>query len=100
MPTPAGAAVLGTQATHSCRGNTLRRIHAPSRKGEKFLRVAAELSTPSGLRALKVNGRTITVDLRNRPSANYNVRLISRYRTKSGKTRRVVTRRNLSVACS
>jgi hypothetical protein len=95
-----GAAVLGTQATHSCRGAVLRRIHAPARKGEKFLRVSAELATPSGLRALKVSGRTITVDLRNRPSANYNVRLISRYRTKSGKTRRVVTRRNLSVACS
>ena len=49
---------------------------------------------------MKANGRTITVDLRNRPEANYNLRLISRYRTKSGKVRRVVTRRNLSVACS
>jgi len=99
VPTPA-AAVLGTQAKQACRGAVVRRIHAPVRTGEKFLRVSAELATPTGLRALKVNGRTITVDLRNRPSANYNVRLISRYRTKTGKTRRVVTRRNLSVACS
>jgi hypothetical protein len=62
--------------------------------------VAAALQTAAGFRSLKVSGRSITVDLRNRPEANYNVRLISRYRTKGGKTRRVVTRRNLSVACS
>ena len=64
------------------------------------MRVNAALQSPTGLRALKANGRTVTVDLRNRPEANYNVRLISRYRMKSGKIRRVVTRRNLSVACS
>jgi hypothetical protein len=104
VPTPPGArptgAVAGTQAGRSCRGATLRRIHAPRRRGERFLRVNAALQTPNGLRSLKANGRTVTVDLRNRPEANYNVRLISRYRTKSGKIRRVVTRRNLSVACS
>lgn len=104
VPVPAGAlpaaGVAGTQAGRACRGATLRRIHAPNRKGEKFLRVNAALASPTGLRALKANGRTITVDLRNRPEANYNLRLISRYRTKSGKVRRVVTRRNLSVACS
>jgi hypothetical protein len=104
VPVPAGAlpatAVAGTQAARTCRGAALRRIHAPARKGEKFLRVNAALQSPTGLRALKANGRTVTVDLRNRPEANYNVRLISRYRTKSGKIRRVVTRRNLSVACS
>jgi hypothetical protein len=88
------------QARRTCRGATLRRIHAPQRKGERFLRVNAALQSPSGLRPLRSQGRTITVDLRNRPEANYNVRLISRYRTKSGKTRRVVTRRNLSVACA
>jgi hypothetical protein len=92
--------VLGTQATQNCRGNTLRTLHAPNRKGERFLRVAAALQTANGFRSLKVNGRAIVVDLRNRPEANYNVRLISRYRTHSGKVRRVVTRRNLSVACS
>ena len=92
--------VAGTQATRTCKGNTLRTLHAPARKGETFLRVSAALQTASGSRSLKVKGRTVTVDLRNRPEANYNVRLISRYRTKSGKTRRVVTRRNLSVACA
>jgi hypothetical protein len=104
VPAPAGArptgAVAGTQAGGACRGATLRRIHAPRRKGERFVRVSAALQTRDGLRRLKVNGRTVTVDLRNRPEANYNVRLISRYRTSSGKIRRVVTRRNLSVACS
>jgi hypothetical protein len=97
---PTGAGVAGVQAGQTCRGATVRRIHAPARKGEKLVRVNAALQSPSGLRALKVSGRTITVDLRNRPEANYNVRLIARYRTKSGKIRRVVTRRNLSVACS
>ena len=89
VPGPAGtqpaAAVAGVQAR---------------RTGERFLRVNAALQSSTGLRPLRSQGRTITVDLRNRPEANYNVRLISRYRTRSGKTRRVVTRRNLSVACS
>jgi hypothetical protein len=104
VPVPAAAApaagVLAEQVTRTCRGATLRRIHAPARKGERFLRVNAALQTATGLRKLRVRGRTVTVDLRNRPEANYNVRLISRYRTKSGHVRRVVTRRNLSVACS
>src|SRR4051794_3010546 len=104
VPVPAGAlptgGVAGTQASRTCRGATVRSIHAPARKGERFLRVNAALQTPSGLRSLRARGRTVTVDLRNRPEANYNVRLISRYRMKSGKVRRVVTRRNLSVACS
>jgi hypothetical protein len=95
---PTGA-VAGTQG-RACRGATLRRIHAPRRKGERFLRVNAALQTPNGLRPLRARGRTVTVDLRDRPEANYNVRLISRYRARSGKIRRVVTRRNLSVACS
>jgi len=102
---PAGArpvtgAVAGVQASGTCRGAVVRRIHAPSRRGERFLRVTAALQTANGLRPLRSQGRTVTVDLRNRPEANYNVRLISRYRTHGGKVRRVVTRRNLSVACS
>jgi hypothetical protein len=85
----------------TCRGNKLRQLHAPkARRGQRFLRVAAALRTTNGFRPLKVKGRTITVDLRNRPEANYNVRLISRYRTRGGKVRRIVTRRHLSVACS
>jgi hypothetical protein len=98
-PAPA-AGVAGVQVSRTCRGATLRRLHAPTRKGERFLRVNAALQTATGLRSLRAQGRTVSVDLRNRPEANYNVRLISRYRTKSGKVRRVVTRRNLSVACS
>jgi hypothetical protein len=96
---PIGA-VAGIQVAKTCRGATVRRIHAPTRRGERFLRVNAALQTPTGLRSLRSSGRTITVDLRNKPEANYNVRLISRYRTRHGHVRRVVTRRNLSVACS
>jgi hypothetical protein len=100
-PAPAPATgVLGVQVSKSCRGAAVRRIHAPTRRGERFLRVSAALQTPNGLRSLRSSGRTVTVDLRNKPEANYNVRLISRYRTKHGHVRRVVTRRNLSVACS
>jgi hypothetical protein len=104
VPVPAGAqptgAVLGVQVSKTCRGATVRRIHAPRRRGERFLRVNAALQTATGLRSLRARGRTVTVDLRSKPEANYNVRLISRYRTKHGHVRRVVTRRNLSVACS
>jgi len=50
-------------------------------------------------RALRVRGRTITVDLRDQPVGNYNIKLSSRYRTRTGNVRKVLTVRNLSVAC-
>src|SRR3954447_7215190 len=34
-----GGAVAGIQARRTCRGAALRRIHAPARKGERFVRV-------------------------------------------------------------
>jgi hypothetical protein len=92
---PLGQAVRG-EAASSCRGDELRRIRAPRRSGARFLRVNATLRG----HPLKTNGRTVTVDLRERREGNYNVRLIVRYRTKAGRVHRVVTRRNLSVACS
>lgn len=79
-------------------GATVRTLHAPRRPGARFLRVNAALQTPAGFKSLPVSGRTITLDLRGKAAGNYNVRLISRYRTKSGKVVRIVTRRNLSVA--
>jgi hypothetical protein len=92
---PVGQAVRG-EAASSCRGDELRRIRAPRRSGARFVRVNATLRG----RPLKTDGRTVTVDLRERREGNYNVRLIIRYRTKAGRVHRVVTRRNLSVACS
>jgi hypothetical protein len=97
---PVGTAVAGVHARRSCRGDSRRRLHAPRRRGQRFLRVNAALRSGRGYRSLRSSGRTVFVDLRDRPEANYNVRLITRYRTKSGKVRRVVTRRHLSVACS
>jgi hypothetical protein len=79
-----------------CQGNTKRVIHAPTRRGEKFLGVAATLRG----KHLAVSGRAVTVNLTGQPEANYNVRLISRYRTAHGHVRHVKTTRNLSVVCA
>jgi hypothetical protein len=79
-----------------CAGNNLRVLHAPSRKGERFLSARASLNG----KALKVSGRKMTADLRNRAEGNYNVRISSRYRTAGGKVRTTHTVRSLSVACS
>ena len=96
---PAAASAPAARAS-ACTGNAVRTLHAPSRKGERFLRVAAALKTPNGFRSLKTVGRAVTLDLTGKPEGNYNVRLISRYRTAGGKVRRVVSTRNLSVACA
>ena len=97
-PGPAGPAgpAAQTSAPKVCHGADLRTIHAPSRKGEKFLSARATLRD----RALKVRGRSITVDLRSQPEGNYNVKITSRYRRPSGKTRTVKTTRHVSVACA
>jgi hypothetical protein len=79
-----------------CAGNNIRILHAPSRKGERFLSARASLNG----KALKVSGRKMTADLRNRAEGNYNVRISSRYRTAGGKVRTTHTVRSLSVACS
>ena len=79
-----------------CAGDNIRILHAPSRKGERFLSARASLNG----KALKVSGRKMTADLRNRAEGNYNVRISSRYRTAGGKVRTTHTVRSLSVACS
>ena len=102
-PGPAGAqgAPGAGAAAKTCTGATIRIMHAPLRPGERFLRVNAQLLTPAGFRTLRSLRRTVTLDLRNKPEANYNVRLISRYRVRgSRRVHRVVTRRNFSVACA
>ena len=83
-------------AAKVCSGNNVRVLHAPSRKGERFLSARASLNG----KALKVSGRKVTADLRNRAEGNYNVRISSRYRTAGGKVRTTQTVRSLSVACS
>jgi hypothetical protein len=83
-------------AAQSCKGNTVRRLHAPRRPGQRFLSVRATLRG----KVLKVNGRTITANLTGQPEANYNVRLTIRYRARSGKIVTVKTTRNLSVVCA
>ena len=74
-------------------GAQLRIIHVQRRNGEKFLSARAILRGKS----LKVRGRAIQVDLRNKPAGNYNVHIAAKYRTKSGKVHIVRSTRNLSV---
>ena len=83
-------------AAVTCRGDALRRVRAPRRRGERFVSVRATLR---GKRLAK-SGRTVNVDLRGRAEGAYNVRLSGRYRTGSGKLRIVRSVRTLSVACS
>jgi hypothetical protein len=85
-----------SKTSETCKGNTLRTLHASKRPGQKFLSVRATLRG----KKLKVKGRAITADLRKQPEANYNVRLTIRYRTKSGRIVKVKTTRNLSVVCA
>jgi hypothetical protein len=82
-------------AAKRCTAN-VRKLHAPKRSGLTLLTTRASLRG----KALKVSGRTITVNLTNKPEGNYNVRLTSRYRRHSGKVVTFKTTRNLSVACS
>ena len=84
----------------TCAGDSVRTLRAPRRKGERFLRVNAALLTPAGFRSLKTSGRKVTLDLRGKAEGNYNVRLISRYRARSGRVHRVTTWRHFSVACA
>jgi hypothetical protein len=89
-----GAGVLGTQAT-SCKGDDLLTLHAARRAGQRFLSAKATLRG----KGLTVKGRSIRLDLRGRSEGNYDVRIVARYRTKSGRVVRVVTHRVRSVAC-
>jgi hypothetical protein len=92
---PTGQGVLGTQAS-SCKGDDLLALHAPRRAGQRFLSARATLRG----KRLKVKGRSIRLDLRGRSEGNYDVRIIARYRTKSGRVIRVVSHRVRSVACA
>ena len=58
------------------------------------------LLTPAGFRSQRTSGRTVKLDLRGKAEGNYNVRLISRYRTRSGRVQRITTWGHFSVACA
>jgi hypothetical protein len=98
VPVPANARPVGTAAarSRSCKGDELRVIHAARRGRGRLLGVRATLRG----KRLRVRGRSITVDLRERTEGNYNVRITSRFRTRAGHVRTVRATRVLSVACS
>jgi hypothetical protein len=97
---PGAPAAPSPTAGATCTGDTIRTLHAPRRARAQFLRVNAALLTGAGFRKLKAVRRTVKLDLRNKAEGNYNVRLISHYRTRSGKVLRDVTWRHFSVACA
>ena len=74
-------------------GNTRRVLHVPQRKGERFLSARATLRNTR----LPVRGRLITVDLRGKVVGNYNVFIVAKYRTKSGRVHVHSTHRSVSV---
>jgi hypothetical protein len=95
--TTAAASTAASTFKQTCSGDSVRKLHAPKRRGQQFLTTRATLRG----KALKVSGRTtITANLTGRPEGNYNVRLTSRYHTHSGKVVTIKTTRNLSVVCS
>lgn len=92
-PTSAASTVAPKQ---TCKGDSVRKLHAPKRPGQRFLTTRATLRG----KTLPVKGRTVTANLTGQPEANYNVRLTSRYRTHRGKVVTVKITRNLSVVCA
>jgi hypothetical protein len=93
---PPAQSVRGVQVASSCKGDDLLTLHAPRIAGRRLLSVRATLRG----KRLKVHGRSITLDLRERSEGNYDVRIVARYRTKSGRVVASVTHRVRSVACA
>jgi hypothetical protein len=91
---PAAQGVLGEQVS-SCAGDDLVMLHVARRGGQRFLSASATLHG----KRLKVRGRSIRLDLRGRDEGHYDVRIVARYRTKSGRVVRVVTHRVRGVFC-
>jgi hypothetical protein len=92
---PTTVVVIQQAASEKVRliGAQLRIIHVQRRKGEKFLSARAILRGKS----LKVRGRAIQVDLRNKSAGIYNVHIVAKYRSKRGNVHIVRSTRNLSV---
>jgi hypothetical protein len=90
-----GVGVLGTEAS-SCRGDDVLTLHVPRHDGRRFLSARASMRG----KRLKVKGRSIRLDLRGRDEGNYDVRIVARYRTRSGRVLRIVTHRVRGVFCA
>jgi len=74
-------------------GATKRTLHAPSIKGMKLVGVRASLRG----KYLPVHNQSISVDLRGKVVGNYNVSIVAKYKTKSGKVHTVRRIRSLSI---
>ena len=74
-------------------GATKRTLHVPSTKGMKLVSVRASLRGKS----LPVHARSIKVDLRGKVVGNYNVSIVAKYKTKSGKVHTVRSTRSLGA---
>jgi hypothetical protein len=93
---PAGSGVLGLRVSSSCKGDDLLTLRVARRAGQRFLSARATLRG----KRLKIEGRAITLDLRDRNEGNYDVKIGARYRTKSGRVVTSTTHRVRSVACA
>jgi hypothetical protein len=90
---PTGSTAAGTTRAATCKGDDLITLHATKRTRQLSLR-----ATLRGKR-LKVDGRAITVDLRNRGEGNYDVKIVQRFRS-HGRVHTSTTHRVRSVACA
>ncbi len=87
------AAAAGINGAKVKMGATKRTLHVKSTKGMKLVSVRASLRGTS----LPVRGQSIKVDLRGKVVGNYNVSIVAKYKTKSGKVHTVRSIRSLSV---
>jgi hypothetical protein len=93
---PTGSGVLGIRVASTCKGDDLLTLRVARRAGQRFLTARATLRG----KRLKIKGRAITLDLRNRNEGNYDVKIVARYATKSGRVVTSTTHRVRSVACA
>lgn len=86
------AAAAGVSGSKVKVGATQRTLHVPT-KSMKLVSVRASLRGKS----LPVHAGSIKVDLRGKVVGNYNVSIVARYKTKSGKVHTLRSTRSLSI---
>ena len=87
------AAAAGVSGAKVKVGATKRTLHVRSAKSMKLISVRASLRGKS----LPVHAGSIKVDLRGKVVGNYNVSIVAKYKTKSGKVHTVRSTRGLGV---
>jgi hypothetical protein len=87
------AAAAGVSGAKVKVGATKRTLHVRSAKSMKLVSVRASLRG----KPLPVHAGSIKVDLRGKVVGNYNVSIVAKYKTKSGKVHTVHSTRGLSV---